>query len=117
MNDSRSIESWRIVSVCPTSPRITSWWATSPGRRTEWIGTSAERLAAHQLGGARRGAARRVELAVVVELDDLRPGHVPRRLGGELHHQHGADREVRRDEDVGAGETLAARRGRTRWSR
>jgi hypothetical protein len=24
MNDSRSIESWRIVKVCPTSPRITS---------------------------------------------------------------------------------------------
>ena len=40
MNDSRSIESWRIVSVWPTSPRMTSWWATRPGRRTEWIGTS-----------------------------------------------------------------------------
>ena len=38
MNDSRSVESWRIVSVWPTSPRMTSWWATSPGRRTEWIG-------------------------------------------------------------------------------
>src|SRR4051794_22643435 len=27
-------------SVSPDPPRITSWWATSPGRRTEWIGTS-----------------------------------------------------------------------------
>src|SRR3954449_13162030 len=40
MNDVRSVESWRIVSVWPTSPRMTSWWATRPGRRTEWIGTS-----------------------------------------------------------------------------
>src|SRR5919107_610130 len=39
MNDVRSVESWRMVSVCPTPPRMTSWWATSPGRRTEWIGT------------------------------------------------------------------------------
>ena len=37
-------------------------------------------------------------------------GHVPRRLGGEAHHQHGADREVRRDEDVGAGARAAQRR-------
>ena len=34
-NDVRSIESWRIVSVWPWSPRITSWCATSPGSRTE----------------------------------------------------------------------------------
>ncbi len=39
MNEWRSIESWRIVSVWPSPPRITSWWATSPGRRTEWIGS------------------------------------------------------------------------------
>jgi len=29
--------------------------------------------------------------------------HVPRRGGGELHHQHRADREVRGDEDVRFG--------------
>src|SRR6478672_5530194 len=39
-NDVRSVESWRMVSVWPTSPRMTSWWATRPGRRTEWMGTS-----------------------------------------------------------------------------
>ena len=32
MNDVRSVESWRIVSVWPTSPRMTSWWATRPGQ-------------------------------------------------------------------------------------
>ena len=35
-----------MVSVWPTSPRITSWWATRPGRRTEWIGTGTVRAAA-----------------------------------------------------------------------
>ena len=36
----RSVVTWRMVSVWATSPRITSWSATRPGRRTEWIGTS-----------------------------------------------------------------------------
>ena len=75
---------------------MTSWWATRPGRRTEWIG----HVAVHQLRRPRRGPAGRVDLAVVVQLDDLGLRHVPGRLGGELHHQHRADREVRRDEDV-----------------
>src|SRR5215218_1318369 len=38
MKERRSIESWRIARVWPTPPKITSWWATRPGRRTEWIG-------------------------------------------------------------------------------
>ena len=38
MKDWRSIESWRIARVCPGPPKITSWWATRPGSRTEWIG-------------------------------------------------------------------------------
>src|SRR3954470_2149783 len=38
MKERRSIESWRIVSVWPTPPKITSSWATRPGRRIEWIG-------------------------------------------------------------------------------
>src|SRR4051812_36280505 len=46
MNDVRSVESWRIVSVCPTSPRMTSWCATSPGSRTEWISTSPDIISA-----------------------------------------------------------------------
>ena len=57
-------------------------------------------LALHQLRGALRRARRRVELGRVVVLDDLPRGHVPRRLGGEAHHQHRADREVRGDERV-----------------
>src|SRR3954454_22353099 len=40
MNDVRSVVSWRMVSVCASSPRTTSWLATTPGSRTEWIGTS-----------------------------------------------------------------------------
>jgi hypothetical protein len=35
MKELRSMESCRTVSVCPAPPKITYWWATSPGRRTE----------------------------------------------------------------------------------
>ena len=38
MKERRSIESWRSESVWPSPPKITSWWATRPGSRTEWIG-------------------------------------------------------------------------------
>ena len=102
MNERRSIESWRIESVWPSPPKMTSWWATRPGRRTEWIGSwTLPPASRDQLRGALRRARGRVELAVVVELDDLALGHVLRRLGWRsLHHQHGADREVRGDEAV-----------------
>ena len=104
-----------MVSVWPTSPRITSWWATSPGRRTEWIGTLVPSRAASP--SARRSAprcrsARRA--CVVVQLDDLGPRHVPRGLGGELHHQHGADREVGGHEHVGAGAAQLASSSRSK---
>ena len=36
----RELVSWRSVSVSPGPPKITSWWASRPGSRTEWIGTS-----------------------------------------------------------------------------
>ena len=39
MNDSRVIESCVMVSVCPSPPNTTSWCATRPGSRTEWIGS------------------------------------------------------------------------------
>ena len=58
---------------------------------------------ADQLGGALRRCPTGVQLAVVVQLDDLALGHV---LGAQLrrlHHQHRADREVRRDEAAGRG--------------
>src|SRR6476660_3392329 len=42
----RELVSWRIVSVSPVPPRITSWWATNPGSRTLWIGTSPPMRAA-----------------------------------------------------------------------
>ena len=45
-NASRELVSWRIVSVSPGPPRITSWCATRPGSRTEWMGTSPPILAA-----------------------------------------------------------------------
>ena len=35
MNAERSVVSWRIDSVWPGAPKMTSWWATNPGRRTE----------------------------------------------------------------------------------
>ena len=90
-NASRDVVSCRIVSVCPSAPKITSWCASRPGRRTEWIGTSPP----HPARGLARGARRRIELLRVVELDDLRVRQHLRRLGGEAHHQHRADREVR----------------------
>ena len=36
MNETRSRESWRIVRVSPTPPRMTSWWATRPRTRSPW---------------------------------------------------------------------------------
>ncbi len=77
MKERRSIESWRIESVWPSPPKITSWWATRPGRRTEWIGWwTLPPAASISSCGALGGAGRRVELAVVVQLDDLALGHV-----------------------------------------
>ena len=35
---SREYASCRIVSNCPSPPNSTSWCATRPGSRTEWIG-------------------------------------------------------------------------------
>ncbi len=43
---SREVVSCRIVSVSPGPPKSTSWWATSPGRRTEWITTPSPMRAA-----------------------------------------------------------------------
>ena len=66
-NASRENVSWRIVSSWPSPPRSTSWCATRPGSRTEWIGD----VAADERGRRLRRARRRVALRVVVELDDL----------------------------------------------
>ena len=79
MNDSRAIESWRTESVWPRPPKMTSWCATRPGQahRVDRLVHVAAGLA-DQLGGAQRGARGRVELLVVVQLDDLALGHVLR---------------------------------------
>ncbi len=75
MNDARSNESWRMVSVSPDPPNSTSW-------RDEF-------------GGADGRAARGVKLVRVVQLNDLHRLVEARGALGELHHEHRAEREVR----------------------
>ena len=41
MNEARSSESCRMVSVSPWPPSRTSWWATRPATRTEWTWMSS----------------------------------------------------------------------------
>ena len=99
MKDSREIESWRIVSVCPSPPKMTSWWRRGPAAaRCGSARARCRRPAA--ISSAVRFAVpgRRVELLVVVQLDDLAVGHVRGDQLRRLHHQHRADREVGRDE-------------------
>ena len=103
-NASREVVSCRIVSVSPAPPKMTSWCATRPGRRTEWIAG----LGSHARRRRLRRARRRVALRLRVELDDLGAWEHLRRLLREPHHQHGALSEVRRVEARDAG---LARRG------
>src|SRR5436190_2910184 len=55
---------------------------------------------ANELGRALGRPRGSVDLSVVMELDDLALRHVRRCFAGHLHHEHGADGEVRRDEDA-----------------
>ena len=73
----RSIESWRIESVWPSPPKMTSWCATRPGQahRVDRLVDVSAGLA-DQLGGALRRSRRRVLLLVAVQLDDLDLRHV-----------------------------------------
>ena len=121
MKERRSIESWRIASVWPSPPKITSWWATRPGSRTEWIGSwtlppaasisSAVRFAVPEGASSLRSwCSSTISHSGMCAGDRLR----------DLHQQHGADREVGGDEAVGLGaprRPRAARRGRSRWCR
>ncbi len=96
-NESRASESWRSVSVSPVPPKMVSWCATSPGRRTLWIGGSgapASWMRRAVSFAVPLGASR---LRVVVQLDDLRARKHARRLRREAHHQHRAEREVRHE--------------------
>ena len=110
MNDSRVIESCLIESVWPRPPKTTSWCATRPGQpdRVDRLVHVAAGLA-DQVRGALGGARRRVELAVVVQLDDLALGHVRGDELRGLHHQDGADREVGRHEQVRRADALELR--------
>ena len=127
MNEARSKESWRMVRPWPGAPNRTSWWATSPGRRTECIrtppgpapprapsttttlvasGGKSPRSApvpgrGHALGRPQRGSRRRVPLGLVVQLDDLGAVEPGRGQRGEAHHEDGTDGEVGGDHAVG----------------
>ena len=76
-NASRENVSCRIVSSWPSPPNSTSWCATRPGRRTEWIAGSPPISSAVALAVP----GRRVLLRLVVQLHDLCAWHV---LGGLL---------------------------------
>ena len=115
-----------MVSDSPGPPKMTSWWATSPGRRTECNRTppsldgapdAGERRLLGRVGRPRaragrlagrveapgrgeRRSRRRIALAVVVQLDDLDAVEVRRAQLREAHHQDRADREVRGDHAV-----------------
>ncbi len=71
------------------------------------VGLGAEPRGAAGLGDEARGVARRarggVDLARVVQLDDLDRLEVRRRHRGEPHHEHRADAEVGGDEHTGPG--------------
>ena len=99
MNELRSIESWRIESVCPSTAEDDLLMGDEP-READRVDRLVDVGAgvAEQLRGTRRGSGGLVELAVVMQLDDLDLGH---ELGDpltDLHHQDGADREVRSHE-------------------
>ena len=61
------------------------------------IGRPLRRRRGHPLGGPHGRARRGVDLAVVVQLDDLRRLEERRGHLGEAHHQHRRDGEVRCD--------------------
>ena len=120
MNEVRSTESCRIVSTSPGDPNSTSSCATRPGSRTACTrtpSTSAPRAPSRPWvvgsGGGVRPARRRaaamacavlvavplgrVDLALVVQLDDLGGVVEPGGGDGEVLRQHRPEREVRRD--------------------
>ena len=88
MNDSRESESCRMVRVWPTAPKMTSWWATSPGSRTLWIGDHAVAAAPRARPASTNSPVRAavpdgsIQLALVVQFDHLAGREVPRRPRG-----------------------------------
>ena len=109
-NASRESVSWRIVSSSPVAAEQHLLVRDEPGQPH---GVD-RRAVAHRRRRRLRRPRRRVDLRLVVQLDDLRARQVLRRLGGEAHHQHRAEREVRRDEDRPARARAPARPRRSR---
>jgi hypothetical protein len=64
---------------------------------------------AEQVRGVRRGSRRGVQLAVVVQLDDLALRQMCGGLPCELHHQDRADGEVGSDEEISGAYSFKAR--------
>ena len=95
-----------MVSVSPKPPKMTSWWATSPGSRTLWMGIVlldagfVPHLLDAQAGEPRR-ARGSVQLAIVMQLHDLAGLEMLGGLPGELHHEHGPHGEVGGDQHRG----------------
>ena len=81
----------------PAGPAAAAPSTTSSVRR---VGGPVVGRGGHPLGGRHRRAGRRVDLGVVVQLDDLGGLEVRRRDLGEAHHQHRADGEVGGDDAV-----------------
>ena len=138
VNDTRSSESWRIVSVSPDAaehappggrpgrgPAARARGCRRRRRRGRRRGRSTSRRAPAPSPASRRaaaissrrtprGAGGRVGLVGVVQLDHLDRLEERRGRGGEPHHQHRADGEVGGDQHAGlrgVGEP-AARRSR-----
>ena len=109
-NASRESVSWRIVSSSPGPPSSTSWCATSPGSRTEWIAGSPP-IAAAVAFAVPDGASTFVSWW---SSTISRAGSAAAASRSEAHHQHGAEREVRRDEDGDAAPRGPARPRRSR---
>ena len=121
MNETRSSESWRMVSDSPSAPNSTSWCATSPRSRTpctwmpsieaprapgsSWTVASGGGGRPADAGGRHRRA---VVAAVPTGRQPFRHGGArrsrhfrrTRRLLGEVHHQHRTDGEVGGDQDA-----------------
>ena len=81
----------------PSSPpRVPGTVCTSASTRSKGSPRALDHLLGSRLGGAAGG----VDLAGVVELDDLGVVEEARGLAGEVHQQHRADGEVGRDDDA-----------------
>ena len=105
---SREVASWRIVSSWPSAAEQ-RLLVGDEARQPHGVDRNVvPGHGADALGRGLRGARRCVELVVRVQLDDLHVREELRGLLGELHREHGAEREVGR---VERGQLGGVRRG------